>query len=187
METSNKNNKKRILMIIVGIIFIALSYFAFSVINDKITTNRKMKKINNAYKEMGELVENYNEFKTYMYKSLNDLYHETIDFVHSENLSLLGTYEDKVFLIEKEVKILDKECVTIYEDKKVNGICNSYKKDFEKIVNLLVSDIFKYNETIKKYNEELNKELVIYKFVFYPDYIDYDDDGIFLQKDGKNE
>jgi len=180
-------NKKIILIIFAIVVFIILGIFIFNIISDKIKTNKKMENINNAYIKIGELVESYKSFKDYMYKSLNDLYEETIDFVHSENLSLLGTYEDKVFLIEEQVNILNDECITIYNDKKVNDICNSYKTDFEKIVNLLVSDILEYNKTIKKYNEELSKDLPIYNFNFYSDYIDYDNDGIFLQKEEVNE
>ena len=51
-------------------------------------------------------------------------------------------------------KELDKNCVTIYNNKEVDNICNTYRKDLEIIANVFISDVNEYNAEIDKYNKE---------------------------------
>ena len=172
-------------MIEIVCIIVIILIFAVVIQCGKFSTNRRMKNINNAYDELNIRIDHYNKYKTVVYRSLNDLYPESMDIVHSENLSLLGCYSDRIRYLYEEISLLDKYCGVTYNDKKIDDICNSYKIEYEKIVNLYVDDVNKYNGIIDDYNEKNNTKFEMFKSKFFPEYIDYDNDGIFSKIDEK--
>lgn len=186
-QKDGKTNKKIVLIVVGVVIFLVIGIFVFSIVKDKIETNKKIENIKVTHEDLKNKVKSYNMLRVNLYRSFEEIYHNDIHFIHSENTSLLYDYEDKVIFMLDVGKELDKNCVTIYNNKEVDNICNTYRKDLEIIANVFISDVNEYNAEIDKYNKENNDNLELFKFKNINEYIDYNGDGIFSKEEEKNE
>lgn len=133
------------------------------------------------------LYEDYAEFTTY-YTTMPDGYDEIIEKIKN--------YETLVTEVEDATAYLKDNCENpSYSSIDANTKCNSYVINLEKTVNVFLVDIEFFNSKLKEYNEwtieenktlkdnEKYKELALYEPFEYKDYIDVDNDGVYLGKE----
>ena len=133
------------------------------------------------------LYEEYAEFTTY-YTTMPDGYDAIIEKIKN--------YEILVSEVEDAAAYLKDNCENpTYSSIDANTKCNSYVINLEKTINVFVLDVEYFNSKLKEYNEwiiEENKslkenekynELALYETFKYKDYIDVDNDGVYLGKE----
>ena len=68
------------------------------------------------------------------------------------------------------------------KQKEINDICASYSEYYETVVNIYINDCKQFNTMIKAYNNTENTPLEEYQSVEINDYVDYNQDGNYLEK-----
>ena len=142
--------------------------------------------INESYDKVKSEVINYNQMRVDIASLIDNFYYSTIVNEYEENLDKFKKYDDIVNNITKEINVIDGKCNQIYQDKKINNICNNYKVDYETIVNVFVNDINNYNNKLSNYNKDEEKNLELFKSNYINNYIDYNNDSVYLKKDDIN-
>jgi len=51
--------------------------------------------------------------------------------------------------IDEAIDRISSKCNNLYKDSSINTICNNYQKTYEKLINLYIGDLLKYNELIE--------------------------------------
>ena len=182
--------KKKFVVIMVLIIVIVLSVVGFVFISNTLKSYREDKKntkvvldgIMEEYSSFESKIEPYNKKLKSIVEQLNkNSYYEKI--VKNQK-SIVNSIDE----VEKQLKELDEyeklknNCSKKYADGKVNRACSSYKKTYEKSINLFVDVVKAYNNIIEKANKFGNNKMDLLT-TSYEEYIDYDNDGVF---NGKN-
>ena len=87
-------------------------------------------------------------------------------------------------MINKKVNKLDNLCLNrLFKDGVVNNICSNYKVYYETLNNIYVNDVNDVNNIIVSYNSEYDRGLEVYSVD--REYIDYNKDGVFLERDDR--
>ncbi len=138
----------------------------------------------NTYRE--ELEAEIDTNTTY-YANLSKMYHDMTE--------KFDNYEKYVAEIEEISSPLNEKCEKTYSVMSANDKCHQYYIYMEKSINLLISDVKYFNAKVEEYNEwiiEQNKsEYLIDKYEHYDayslkkytEYVDLNDDDIYLEKD----
>ena len=182
--------KKKFVVIVLIIIMIFLFVTGFVFASRTLNSYREDKKNTKAilngivveYSNFESKIEPYNKKLQPIVELLNkSSYYEKI--VKNEKSILDSLNEAKKQIQELDgFSVLKNNCNRKYADGKANRACSSYKKTYEKSINLYVDVVKAYNNIIAKTNEISDNKLSLYDTSF-KDYIDYDKDGIF---NGKN-
>lgn len=137
-----------------------------------------MEIIDSNYLELSEKVKDYNTIRKEYLELSSDAFYETYMERHDKYLDILKRYGTVIDEIDINIGEIDKRCDMIYKDSGINKICGSYKKLYEKLINLYVYDFNKYNDLVDGYNEykDGDVEKVSMK---YNDYIDYNEDKVY--------
>lgn len=175
-----------IIVILIGIISLIL-VFINNINNDKKITKENINSINESYNNIKEEVVNYNNLRKDITDIINNFYYDTIEKNYLNNLKVLEDYDSVINKIINYIKILDNKCNIIYNDYETDNICNNYKIDYETIVNVFINDINSYNKKLDLYNKDNSKNLELFKSKHIDDYIDYNGDNIYLEKEEVNE
>lgn len=180
-------NKKMVLVISILVIVITfLVVFLVNVGKDSKNTKLNVESIKKSYNLLTDSVDKYNaireEFNTLSNGIILDKYKEK----HEEFSTLLTDYNKTISNIDNYVANINAKCTLVALSNEVSNICDGYGITYEKLINLYVSDINKYNEIITKYNEYKKEELPLFEAV-HEDYIDYNDDKIYEGRDSSAE
>ncbi len=127
--------------------------------------------------------EDLKEYTSY-FSGMYDRYDKiTTDFRNLENY---------VIDVENESIYLNQNCINkMYSNRDTNAKCMAYISNFEKTVNMFVSDVEYLNKKIDEYNEwyqtnkeenDKNKSLEHLTVSRYSEYIDINGDGTYLGK-----
>lgn len=177
-----KLDKFKLLMILGGIFLIGLVILVFSIISDKRSEKNNIEIIESNYQEIVNEVSNYNDVRSEYVELLRGFYLSTYQDDHDKYIDILNRYNDVMKKIDRTVLNLEEPCQKLYKDGDINKICQSYGKTYEKLVNLYVSDLEKYNDNINKYNDYYDKDIELYEMV-HKEYIDYNNDLVYEGKD----
>ena len=142
--------------------------------------------INDSYDKVKSEVTEYNQMRIDIASLIDNFYYSTIANEYEANLEKFKKYDNIVNNITNEINVIDGKCNQIYQDKNINDICNNYKNDYETIVNVFVNDINNYNNKLANYNKDEEQYLELFKSSYISDYIDYNNDGMYLKKDDIN-
>lgn len=174
-----------ILLIVISALTLLVVKFIKNIEEDKKKTNENIEIIETSYNFINQKIEDYNQTRQEVSEFINNFYYNTIENNYVNNLDSLINYKNIIDEITKKINILDEKCNTLYNDSKINNICNNYKKDYEIIVNVYLNDINNYNNKLKSYNENNEKKLELFSTNY--NYIDYNNDKIYEMKDEVNE
>ena len=181
--------KKKVVIIISVIVFLVLLIgLVIGInINNKIKImNDNMIVIQKEYDKIRDNVLEYNNIRSEYLDLTNDFYYETFMDKYQEYTSLLDRYDKVIDKIDNSILEIDKKCNIVYKDDNTNKICNSYKKLYEKIINLYVMDGNNYNKRVEGYNSYKNDSIELHD-IKYKDYIDYNNDNKYEGIDSNEE
>lgn len=185
-KSKKAHDNKIIYMIIISLllIVIALSIFFQNIKKDTKQNKDTMKKIQTIYQILEENISTYNETRNNLVTNLENYYTENLEQDYVTFINLLTQEEDTISAIKTNIEELEKNCQDqIFSKKEINTICSSYPEYYEKVVNIFINDKNQFNNIIRIYNKTATKPLE----EFYPtqnkDYIDYNKDGKFLERE----
>ena len=161
------------LMIGLSIVIIVLVYSALN--SSKIKRENK-NEINNAYKELTNEVKEYNNIRTKYNEKISSFLLSSYNEEHDEYVKLLTEYNEIIKKIDITTEKLNSKCNILYSDIDINKICSNYGLIYEKLINLYITDINIYNNSIKKYNEYNNTNIEPFQMI-HNGYIDYNHDN----------
>lgn len=177
-------SKKKVITI--GSIVILLVVIVITVIVIINKNNIKIRKnnIENAYRNLVEEVNKYNNIRDDIKIIIDEFYYNKINDEYEDDMKLFDDYSDILKNIKKDIEILDDNCQRKINDK----ICNGYKIIYERLVNIYINDINNFNKKLELYNAEdlSDKKLELYTNI-YRDYIDYNKDNIYEEVDNGEE
>ncbi len=188
-----KKVSKKNILIIWGVIVILIVLLALIIIfikklnEDKKEMENNEVLINSYYDNLKKEAEEYNQIRKEISLFINDFYYETVKEDYENQIESFKKYDDEILEITDIIKELDKKCKINYTKEIIQNKCNSYKKDYETMVNVFLNDINNYNKKLDGYNKERGENLDLFKSSTVLNYIDYDEDGIYLEKDDSNE
>ena len=196
-----KREYAKLFSFLFGITFI-LSAVIFTVVNTY--KDQKQEKIDKENQIIDEILNIYDVFKkkTEDFSNKRDevnseiadyiLYYTGMIEKYDNIIKTLENYETLVQEIEDTAVYLKDHCLkNSYSSIDANNKCNLYIMNYEKSVNTFIGDIEFFNSKIKEYNEWATKENTALKkekykplanFVpkIYKEYIDINNDGIYL-------
>lgn len=201
-----KREYAKLFSFILGITFI-LSGIIFAFVNsNKIAKGEKIKEENLIIDEILNIYDTFKtkteDFSVKRDEYLDDIteytsYYSGMAKNYSNMQNKILKYETLVKEVEDSATYLKSNCLNAnYSKSEANSKCTAYIINYEKTVNSFVGDveflnnkIKEYNEWIKNENKKLNekdkyKKLDEFEVKYYKDYIDINDDGIYL---GKNK
>lgn len=166
-----------------------VSSFVLGLKADRQNTFKRMDNITDSFEVFSANTSIFESFRDSLYNDvLGDLYYETMYNSDSLVKNRLSNYENLVDELEKNTNNLKSLCDDVYyPDGNINMKCSNYKSIYEQVVNYFVTDIHKYNDNVKKYNNyqaSLGSTLLIGEYKTEKDYIDFNSDKKF---DGKEE
>lgn len=169
-----------ILLIISGFIITFIKNFQ----DNKKTTEKTMNEITTDYKKLEQNINEYNGIRESIETNLNDYYTEKLSSDYNTYIDLLKKEENSIKEIETNINSIKNNCQNrIFNEKEVNNICNTYKEYYETVVNIFIKDINQINKMITTYNTTTNNTLEEYTSNTYKEFIDYNEDGIYLERD----
>ncbi len=175
---------KKILFItpLITILLIVSAIFINNIAKDNKETKERILTIEKTYQELKQNTEDYNNIRTKL--SEDNIYYQN-NFLDSYNkiITELNEYDEIINKINNNINIINTNCKgRLYNDKETNNICSKYKKTYEQMINIYLNDIESTNNIIESYNKENDNKLETFKSKYIFDYIDYDKDGIYLEK-----
>lgn len=181
-----KISKKKLIISFSILLIIIIIINIFIVINNKQKDNKNIEIIKSSYQSLVDEVSNYNDIRSKYIDLTNNFYLDTFKDHYEEYNDLLTKYNEVINYIDTSINKLDNSCYKLYKDKDINKICRNYKSTYEKLINLYVSDISKYNKFIDEYNAYKNDSVLPFEML-HQEYIDYNNDQIFEGKDNNEE
>lgn len=163
-----------------------LTVFLVNIIRDSKNTKLNVDSIKKSYGLLTNSVDKYNETREKFNDLSNGLVLDNYKAKNDEFITLLTNYNKIINNIDNYVTNIRAKCNLVSSASEVSNICASYSVTYEKLVNLYVNDINKYNEIITKYNEFKDEELALFEAV-HEDYIDYNNDKIYEGRDSSAE
>lgn len=181
-------NKKIIIVIVVLICLFGTFFVLFNSLNNSKLDEKVMTDIRNSYDNIEKDISSYNSVRSDLVKIINNYYSSNLENDYDSFINNLKKEELLLNNIYKEVKILDDLCLDrLFKDSSINKICSDYKVYYETVVNVYMNDINRVNGFINSYNSNYNKNIVLYKSSLVSDYIDYNNDGNYLEREDINE
>lgn len=172
--------RKVIVLFIILLLIGGVSFFAINIKKEQEVMNSNMKEIKNSYELLNENVNDYNSIRNEISVKLASFFYDSYLKEKSSYDDIFTRYNTTISEIDKNIINIDKYCDVLYKDSNVNKICNSYKNLYEKLVNIYVSDLNNYNQKIIGYNEYKKDNIPLFTMI-HSDYIDYNDDGEYLE------
>ncbi len=192
-----KNKKKIIIIISVVLILLGvISFFGYkfyqSIVKDREELNKQVNEILDNYNIFKDNIKNINIKREEIYNSIfKDNYYMEMSNKQDDWMKLLDDYEKEVEKLDNDSNNLKENCENVnFINKDVEVSCDSFSSNYEIIINSFVQDIELYNQNIDSYNEwvDNNKDKKYNKMDKYisdkyTNYIDYNNDGIYLGKE----
>lgn len=183
-------NKIKIRYIIAGIlvlvVLIAIIIFIKGIKADTKANQNSMAEIKTSYQLLEDNISTYNETRNTLATSIENYYTENLATDYSKYIAILTQEEDTIKAIKTNIDKLEKNCKDrIFSEKEVNNICSNYKEYYEKVVNIFINDKNQVNNMINIYNETANQPLEEFRPTQNQDYIDYNEDGEYLEREGQ--
>lgn len=191
-----KGKKITIIILIVSLIISGLSLLIYNFYKDykedKIKTEELIKNVNADYENFITKINNINSKRGKVY---TEIFKETYYTDMQNNIdnwnTILNEYGNSVKELDSNFKYLKNNCVDIkFYHSDINPKCESFLQNYEMIINYYISDVIDYNNNIDSYNTWVNENQeesykIIDKFVnnSYTEYIDFNNDGVFLGKE----
>jgi len=182
------NKDKRKIFFIVGLIVIILLIvgIVFKIVKSNNANEKVMNDINTSYGVIEDDISSYNEVRNNLIKVMDGYYSINLGRDYNKFIYILGKEEELLSSILKEVEKLDDLCLDrLFKKKEINNICDNYKVYYETVYNVHINDVNKINGYIDSYNNQNNEKLDGYSSN-NTDYIDYDGNGIFLEREDSN-
>jgi len=166
-----------------------VSSFVLGLKADREATSKRMENVTDTFEVFSANTSVFEVFRDELYNDvLGDLYYETMYQSDSAVKNKLSNYENLVDELEKNTRSLKNLCEDVYyPNGDINIKCSNYKSIYEQVVNYFVTDIHKYNDNVKKYNNyqaSLGTNFLIEEYKTKKDYIDFNSDKKY---DGKEE
>ena len=191
-----KGQKITIISLIIILIVFGLSLIIYNFYKgykeDKIKTE---KFINNVATNYNIFINDLNDINIKRESVYNEIFKETYYTDMQNNIdnwnNLMNEYSKSVETLDKNSKYLKNNCTDIkFYHSDINPKCELFVENYELIINYYISDIVTYNNNIDSYNTWVNEHPEesyknIDKFVnnSYTEYIDFNNDGVFLGKE----
>lgn len=169
-----------LIIIVIGILIVVKN-----IKDDQIEKEKLITKIQASSKQLEKNITTYNEVRDNLSSYLASFYQEK--FQEDYN-TIKGLIDQEVTIIQNTKKIatnLNSNCQRrIFMNQEIDTTCATYQEYYEKIVNVSINDKNKFNEMIQLYNqtEETLKE---YSSKYLENYLDYNKDGIYLEREEK--
>lgn len=181
-------NKIIYFIIIILIFFISSGIMIFikNIKKDSKENDNIMEEIKTTYQLLENNITTYNEIRTNLATTLDNYYTDNLETDHPNFISLLTKEEDIAITIHQNIEKLAKNCQDrIFTQKEINTICSNYPEYYEQIINVFINDKEQVNAIIKSYNETNNQSLEEYHPKQITDYIDYNNDGKYLERENQ--
>ena len=172
--------------VVIIIVILVISVVVIGINKEKRDINNNMEQIRKSYSFLTGSINKYNDIRTEYIDKTSVLILDDFKDKHADFINILDQYNEVMKNIDSYISNINYRCMYLYNDNEINNICNSYKGIYEKVVNLYVNDLNNYNNLITKYNEYNEEKLPLYEMV-HKDYIDYDNDSVFLGRNDSNE
>lgn len=180
-------NKKLVLIIVIFLVLILGGLFCYKFILDSNDNDSVMSDIKTNYNKIEDNINSYNGIRDDLILVMKNYYFDNLENDYSKFLDKLKEIDKILNSINKKVNKLDELCVDrLFKDSNVNNMCDNYKKYYETLVNVYMNDINKVNKFISDYNTLYNKDFELYSSSLVKDYIDYNDDGVYLEREDNN-
>lgn len=185
--------KVQVIIIIVVILFtiFGIGLYACKTVksykNDVKNTKKILNTIKEDYTDFEKQIDPYNKSLTEVITLINkNSYYDKI----RKNKSTIDKKLDDITNQVKKISSyenLKKYCQKKYADGNATRSCVSFKKTYEKSINIYIDIVVAYNNTIENSNElyDDDKDLEKYESEI-KEYLDYDKDGIYLGKESTN-
>ena len=173
------------LMLLVALI-IGIIILVMGMNKDKEATKANVSEIKASYSLLSKEIGEYNKIREESTEIFANLLLEKYESEHEKVTLLVDKYNGVMDNIDNYIGKINGKCNNKYRDEEVNKICSNYKQIYEKLVNLYVGDLKKYNEVVTEYNEYKKTELALFTML-HGDYIDYDNNSIFEGRDSSEE
>ncbi len=192
-----KKGKK--VIIIVLIVLAIISGLCLLVYNfykgykeDKAKTEELINNINSSYNNFITNLNDINDKREIVYTNIfkETYYTDMKDNIENWN-NLMIEYSKAVENLDSNSEYLKNNCVDInFYHADINPKCDLFIENYETIINYYISDIAIYNNNIDSYNtwanenqEETYKNIDKFDNNSYTEYIDFNNDGVFLGKE----
>lgn len=180
-------NKKLILVIVIVLVLMVGGLFCYKFILDSNDNNSVMEDIKASYNKIEDDIDSYNSVRDDLILVMKNYYSDNLEGDYSKFLDNLKEIDKILSGIDENVNKLDKLCLDrLFKEVEVNNMCADYKKYYETLVNVYMNDINKVNKFINDYNTLYNKDFELYTSSLVKDYIDYNNDGIYLEREDNN-
>jgi len=133
-----------------------------------------------------------NNQRTIIYNEIfqDNYYSDMNDNISNWN-NLMDKYNELINKIDNNSKYLKENCNNLeYYHLEITPKCDSFVNNYEMMINYYISDVTVYNNNIDSYNLWITENFIessniIDKFDknVYTEYIDFDNDGVFLGKE----
>lgn len=181
-----KNKNTVIIGIILTIVIAFLVIFIVNLNKDKKNMQLNVSSIKKSYELLSSSVTEYNTIREHFNELSSGLLLDKYKDKHEEFVTLLTEYNKVMKNIDSYVVNIKAKCTNVSSASEVGSICTGYDRTYEKLVNLYVNDINKYNEILAKYNEYKHEEVSAFECI-YEDYIDYNNDNVYEGRDSSEE
>ena len=179
-----KNNVRLLvgmIIIILGIIMTIIAFAMSTVVNKDTIVEKEKQSIVDSYTELTVVAGTNIDLRNEISEKIDAYTNENYPQEHETYIDLLNKYEENYKTVASHIEEIDKQCKNDYEDSRIDIMCKSYKMLYEEITNIYVSNLTKYNNNIKNYNQTLGTTYEEFTMI-QTEYIDYDKDGNYLGK-----
>lgn len=191
-----KNKKGIITVLIILLILVALGLIIYNFYkgykDDKAKTNELINNINNGYNDFVAGLNDINNKRETVYTNIfkETYYTDMQNNIDSWNTTI-DEYSKTIESLDNKSKYLKDNCLNIkFYHSEINPKCDLFVENYEMVINYYITDIEIYNKNIDSYNTWANENdedsyKIIDKFVnnSYTEYIDFNNDGVFLGKE----
>lgn len=173
-----------ILLLVIIILVIGTCIWIKNLKEDNKQSNLMMEQIKNENNKLEQSIEKYNNNRKDLASLLENSYTEEFNTQYEQVIASLTKIDDTIKEVQKTIHTLDKKCKNqVYSNKEVNQVCSTYQEYYEKIVNTYINDSNQVNQIIEEYNQEKMEKLELYVPNTVTEYIDYNIDGVYLERD----
>lgn len=185
-----KKKSKKVLFAIITIIVIVavviITRLIINIKNENDKLNDMMNKITESYQLLETNIDTYNKNRQTLSEYLDNYYTENLDEDYDNYIKLLSEQEDTIEAMHTSIDEISNNCKDrLFSRKEVNNICSTYQEYYEMVVNIFINDQAQVNKMINKYNENATNPLAEYQPTKITDYIDYNQDGEYLEREDK--
>lgn len=169
------------LMIISGVATSFVSSFAKEASESK----RNAEEIETKYIEFKDILTMLNGERENLHNDvINELSLETVEDDYSTWIDIYEEYKKTIDKIASYKNFIKERCFKVnYMDSNIQSKCDSMMLSYETAINYYVKDLYKFNNFIETYNENVDekKQKEFIELTEY-NYIDFNDDGRYTGK-----